>query len=123
MSAHEDIPVYNGQEAVEKAYTEAQRSKTPFFGIEQYENGYAVTYDLLPAGAELAPTATRELQVQLTSELETIVGDDHLPTEEVGKSVSQELGNVSLLASREEAIRVAQVVAAIALDEANWTNN
>lgn len=122
MASPEEIPVYEGQAAVERAYTQAQQSQRPFFGIEQYEEGYAVTYDLLPANAKLTRPAARELQVQLTSELEAIVGDADLPSVEVGKSVSQELGNVSLLDSREAAIRVAQVVAAIALDETNWVD-
>jgi len=118
-----EIPVYDGQQAVEKAYAQAEHNKQPFFGIEQYEEGYAVTYDLLPAGKQLAPTARKELQVQLTNEIETIVANESLSTIEVSKSISESLGNISFLASEESAKQVAQVIKPIVLDEANWTKH
>lgn len=118
-----EIPVYEGQQGVETAYANAEREGIPFFGIEQYEDGYAITYDLLPAGKQLAPTARKEVEVRLTNELEAIVGDTERPTGEVSKTVNDSLGNVSLLASEAGARRVAQAVAPIVLDEANWEEN
>lgn len=125
MTTKEDtptIPVYEGQAGVETAYERAEREGTPFFGIEQYEDGYAVTYDLLPAGKQLAPTAHEEVRVRLTNEVETIVGDAERPTAEVSKSVNNSLGNVSLFVSEESAHRVAQAIAPIVLEESNWVD-
>lgn len=116
----ETVPVYEGREGVEEAYRRAERSGKPFFGVEQYEDGYAVTYDLLPAGQQLAPTAYKEVQTRLTQEIEAIVGDDTLPTTEVSKSVNDSLGNVSLFAHERTAKRVATAIAPVVLDDANW---
>lgn len=116
------IPVYEGREGVETAYAQAERDGVPFFGIEQYEDGYAVTYDLLPAGKRLTPAAHEEVRATLTDELETIVGNADFPTQEVSKSVNDSLGNVSLLGSEEGARRVAQAVEPIVLEKANWVD-
>lgn len=125
MSGNDDpkIPIYDGQESVERGYTAAQREGVPFFGVERYEEGYAVTYDLLPAGKQLVPTARKEVEVRLTAELEEIVGDETLATVEVSKSVNDSLGNVSLLDTEASARRVARAIAPIVLDEANWTEH
>lgn len=114
------IPVFSGKAAVEAGYAQAQQSGVPFFGIEEYEEGYAVTYDLLPADEELAPTARKEVETRLTAAVEDIVGDDGLATVEVSKSVNDSLGNVSMLESEASARRVAQAIAPIVLDTANW---
>jgi hypothetical protein len=114
------VPLYEGREVVEKMYAQAQRDETPFFGIEAYEQGYAVTYDLLPADSELAPSVHKEIEIRLTSEIEAIVGDESLPTVEVSKSVSDSLGNISFFKREESARRVAASVAGLVLDETNW---
>jgi hypothetical protein len=116
------IPLYEGQAAVEEAYSAAEGSETPFFAVERYEEGYAVTYDLLPAGASLTVTAQKEVDARLTQEVESIVADDSLPTVEVGKTVNDSLGNVSIFEREDSARRVASVIAPIVLDEANWTD-
>ncbi|MFT4945434.1 MAG: hypothetical protein ACI9K3_001382 [Halovenus sp.] len=116
-----EIPVHEGQEAIEQAYAEAEREGVPFVAIERYENGYAFTYDLLPAGRRLTPAILAEVKTRLTSELEDIVGDGELATAEVGKSVSDSLGHVSVLASEAAARRVAHAVAPVVLDQTNWT--
>jgi hypothetical protein len=117
---HATVPVYVGQEGVEDAYRRAERDDTPFFGVEEYEDGYAVTYDLLPAGHRLAPTADKEARTRLTQEVESIVADETLPTTEVSKSVNDSLANVSLFERERSARRVAAAVAPVVLDEANW---
>ena len=114
------IPLYEGQQAIEEAYHAAETERAPFFAVEQYEEGYAVTFDLLPAGKQLAPTARKEVQTRLTHEIEQIVGDSSLPTSEVSKSVNDSLGSISLFDREESARRVARAVAPIVLDEANW---
>ena len=116
----EAIPVYDGQAGVEAAYARAEREGEPFFGIERYENGYAVTYDLLPAGERLGPAPEQRLRERLTAELEAIVEDSELPTDEVATTVNDSLGNVSVLGSEASAHRVARIVETVALDPANW---
>jgi hypothetical protein len=114
-----EIPVHDGQEAVERAYARAQKKGVPFVAIERYEEGYAFTYDLLPAGKRLTPAIQKEVRVRLTNELEELVGSD-TATVEASKSVSDSLGHVSLLSSEAEARQVARAVAPVVLDEANW---
>ena len=115
-----EVPLCEGRQGVEEGYAEAEREGRPFFAVESYEEGYAVTYDLLPAGHQLAPTAHREVAERITSEVEAIVGDDSLPTTEVSRSVSASLGNISLFGREESARRVAAAISGVVLDEANW---
>ena len=115
-----EVPLYEGREAVEEGYAAAQRERVPFFAVEAYEEGYAVTYDLLPAGHQLAPTAHQEVAERLTREVEAVVGDESLPTAEVSRSVSASLGNVSFFGREKTARRVAAAISRVVLDEANW---
>jgi len=117
-----EVPVYEGQAEIDRAYARAEREGVPFVAIESYEEGYAFTFDLLPAGATLAPAVRKEVKVRLTAELEDIVGDTETGTVEVSKSVSDSLGHVSMLASAAEARRVADAVAPVVLDADNWTD-
>lgn len=115
-----EVPLYGDRETVEREYETAQREGKPFFAVEAYEDGYAVTYDLLPAGHQLAPPTASEVDERLTREIEAIVGDETLPTTEVSRSVSASLGNVSFFQREESARRVAAVISTLVLDEANW---
>ena len=115
-----EIPVHEGQEAIEQAYTSAEQEGVPFVAIERYEDGYAFTYDLLPAGTRLTPPMRKEVQVRLTDKLEEIVRSTETRTAEVSKSVNDSLGHVSLLASEAEARQIARAVAPVVLDQANW---
>jgi len=115
-----EVPLYEGREAVEEGYAAAQRERVPFFAVEAYEEGYAVTYDLLPTGHQLAPAAHQEVTERLTDEVEAIVGDDSLPPAEVGRSLSPSLGNLSVFEREESARRVAAAVSDVVLDRANW---
>ena len=117
-----EVPLYGDRETVERKYSEAEREGEPFFAVEQYDEGYAVTYDLLPAGHQLAPTTATEVRERLTREVEDIVGDEGLPTREVSKSVSASLGNVSFFQREQSARRVAAVISTLVLDEANWVD-
>lgn len=115
-----EVPLYGDRETVERKYSEAEREQKPFFAVEAYEEGYAITYDLLPAGYQLAPTTTSEVGERLTREIEDIVADEQLPTAEVSRSVSPSLGNISFFEREESARRVAAVISTLVLDEANW---
>lgn len=118
--APSDVPVYESVTARDAAYETAEREGTPFFAVERYDEGFAVTYDLLPAGKELARPARKELDERLTRELESLVGDSDVPVREVSKSVGRSLGNISLFDREASAREVAAVVARTALDESNW---
>lgn len=115
-----DVPLYETQDARDEAYRRAEREGTPFFAVERYEEGYAVTYDLLPAGRELSKPARKELNERLTREVESVVGDPAVPTAEVSKTVSESLGSVSLFERERTAREVAALVSRTVLDEANW---
>lgn len=117
-----EVPLYGDRETVEQEYSDAERRGEPFFAVEAYEEGYAVTYDLLPAGQQLATTTATEVGERLTREVEDIVGDERLPTTEVSKSVSPSLGNISFFQREESARRVAAVISTLVLDEANWVD-
>jgi hypothetical protein len=115
-----EIPLYEGQEAVDEAYAAAERNHEPFLAVERYEQGYAVTYDLLPAGHQLVPTAQEEVTARLTREVEAIVGDDSLPTTEVSRSISDSLAHLSFFGREDSARRVAAALSGVVLDETNW---
>lgn len=115
-----EVPLYADRETVEREYETAQREGTPFFAIERYEEGFAITYDLLPAGSELAEPALAELDERVTREVEAIVGDERRATTEVSRSIGDSLGQLSFFASEESAREVAATISVIVLDEANW---
>jgi len=115
-----EVPVYADRTARDAAYEGAQREGRPFFAVERYEDGYAITYDLLPAGRELSKPACKELNERLTREVESVVEDAALPTTEVSKTVSESLGNVSFFARERTARQVAATISRTVLDETNW---
>jgi len=116
-----EVPLYEGQAGVEEGYAAAERERRPFFAVEAYEQGYAVTYDLLPAGVQLTAEARAEVADLLTAEVEAVVADADRPTTEVSRSVNDSLGNVSLFGREDSARRVAAAVSRVVLDETNWT--
>lgn len=115
-----DVPLCQDREAVEERYSRAEREREPFFAVEVHEDGYAVTYDLLPAGARLVDSAHDDATARITAEVEAIVGDESLPTTEVSRSVSPSLASISLFTREESARRVAAAVSEIVLDRTNW---
>jgi len=114
-----DVPVYEDTAARDEAYYRAEREETPFLAVERYEGGYAVTYDILPAGHELSRPARKELTERLSQKAETVVAGGS-PTTEVTKSVAESLGSVSLFAREETAREFAALVSRFVLDESNW---
>jgi hypothetical protein len=117
-----DIPVYEDRDARDEHYREAESAGEPYLAIERYEEGYTVTYDLLPAGAELSNPITKELNEQVIRTVESVVGEDQRATAEVSQSISASLGNVGVFDSERAAREVAGVVARLALDEDNWVD-
>ncbi|WP_235853626.1 hypothetical protein [Halosimplex salinum] len=120
--APSDVPLYEDLAARDAAYESAERESTPFFAVERYDEGYAVTYDLLPAGKELAKPARKELNERLTRELERVVGDPDRPVTEVSKTVGESLGSVSLFEREATARSVAALLSRTVLDESNWVD-
>ncbi|MFB6084350.1 MAG: hypothetical protein ABEJ94_08915 [Halorientalis sp.] len=118
--APEEVPIYRDRDARDEGYERAEERAEPFFAVERYEEGYAVTYDLLPAGFQLAAPARRELDERLTRAVEEIVGDADRPTTEVSRTVGDSLGNVSFFGREDSAREVAAVVSTVVLDEGNW---
>jgi hypothetical protein len=116
----QEVPLYESREVLEAEYAAAERDGEPFFAVEAYEEGYAVTYDLLPTGQELAAPAASEVGERLTREVEDIVADERMPTTEVSKSVSASLGHVAFFGREHSARRVAAAISTVVLNEANW---
>lgn len=112
--------MYEDQAARDKHYRQAETDSRPYLAVERYEQGYAVTYDLLPAGAELSQPMAKELNERVVRAVESVVGDRERATAEVSQSISASLGNVGVFESERAAREVAVVVAQLALDEDNW---
>lgn len=115
-----DVPLYEEQAARDEGYRTAQREGRPYLAVERYEEGYAVTYDLLPADAELSPPVHKELGERVRQTVEDIVGDESRATVEVSQSISASLGNIGIFQRERTAREVAVVVAQLALEEDNW---
>lgn len=118
--APSDVPLYEDRSSRDDAYYAAEAEERPFFAIEQYEEGYAITYDLLPAGQELSEPMRKELNEQVTRRVEGVVGDESLATVEVSRSIGASLGNISFFQREATARDIASVVSRLALDETNW---
>jgi hypothetical protein len=116
----EAVPLYGDRDTVEDRYAAAEREGTPFFAVERHEDGFAVTYDLLPAGVELSEPACRNLDEWVTRTVETVVGDESRPTAEVSRSIGDSLGSISLFAREDSAREVAAVASRVVLDRDNW---
>ena len=114
--------MYEDQAARDEHYRKAEADSRPYLAVERYEQGYAVTYDLLPAGAELSQPIAKELNERVVRAVESVVGDRDRATAEVSQSVSASLGNVGVFESERAAREVAVVVAQLALDEDNWVD-
>lgn len=114
------VPLYEDQATRDEQYGAAEAESRPFFAVEQYEEGYAVTFDLLPAGAQLTDAARAEVRDLVTSRVETLVADPDDPTTEVGHTVSDSLGNVSFLHEESTARSLAADISEVVLDEENW---
>lgn len=115
-----EVPLYENRSTVEEQYQAAEIDNEPFFAIEQYDEGFAITYDLLPADSELAEPAVSELDERVTREVESIVGDESRPTAEVSRSIGNSLGQLSFFVSEESAREVAATISVLVLDDANW---
>lgn len=118
--APSDVPLYEDQQARDEAYYEAEADSTPFLAVERYEEGYAITYDLLPAGKELSEPMRKELNERTTRKVEAVVGDEALATVEVSRSIGASLGNISFFERESTARDVAAMLSRLVLDEANW---
>jgi len=116
----ERVPVYDDIDTRDREYEAAQSAGEPFFAVERYPDGYAITYDLLPAGRELTLDAYADLSESLTAEVEAVVADETRPTTEVRKTVGESLGSVSYFASEESAREVAAAISTTVLDPSNW---
>jgi hypothetical protein len=114
------VPLYGDRATVEQQYAAAEAAERPFFAIERYEEGYAITYDLLPAGAQLAEPAVSELDERVTRVVEGLVGDDARETTEVSRSIGDSLGQLSFFDGEDGAREVAATISVIVLDEDNW---
>lgn len=115
-----DVPVCADTAVRDDAYETATAEGEPFFAVERYDEGYAVTYDLLPAGVQLAAPAHSELTERVTRTVEAIVGDEANATVEVSRSISPSLGNISFFEREETAREVAATLSRLVLDENNW---
>lgn len=117
-----EVPLYGDRTTVDEEYAAAEDDEAPFFAIEAYEEGYVVTYDLLPAGKQLSGPACRELDERVTRTVEDVVGDEGRPTTEVSRSIGDSLGSISFFHREDTAREVAAVVSAIVLDRDNWVD-
>lgn len=118
----DEVPLYEDQAALEEGYRRAEGDGAPFIAVERYDEGYAVTYDLLPTGSQLSKPARKELREQLVRHVERIVDDAGAPTVDVGTTVGESLGSVGLFDREDAAREVAVVVARTVLDDANWVD-
>lgn len=120
----DEIPVYEDTEGRDRQYREAQAAGEPYFAVERGPEGaYAVTFDLLPAGAQLDPAARDTLRERLVADVEALVADESDPTSEVSHSLSPSLGSVSGFDGVTAARDVAATMATVVLNREHWEAN
>lgn len=115
-----EVPVCTDQEEHNNLYEEAESERTPFFVIDQNESGYSVTYDLLPTGYRLTDDAFEELSERVSSEVEAILRDQNVSTEELSSSPGRSMGNFYFFEEEQTARDFASVISRLVLDEGNW---
>lgn len=120
----EDVPVYRDAEVRDRHYREAEAEGEPYLAVETVGDGpVTVTFDLLPADAQLCEAARETLRDRLVSELETLVADPDEPTGEVSHSLGPSLGSISGFEGEAAARSVAATVAPVVLDRSNWESH
>lgn len=118
--APSEITIFHEREGRGDVYNEAEREGRPFLVIDAKDSGFSVTYDLLPTGHHLTEEAREELEERVTAEVDAILDDENLPTDEIGYSVGDTLGNVFFFKQEDTARNVASVISRIVLDDENW---
>ena len=116
----EDVPVYTDPDVRDLRYHEAEAEGAPYLAVEAYEEGYAVTFDLMPAGVQLTDEARTEIQELVRTEVEAIVADADAPETEVSHNLGPALGSIAAFEQEATARAVAAAVGDVVLDESNW---
>lgn len=116
----DEIPVYDDPAARDGAYERAEAAAVPYLAVERVAAGYAVTFDLLPAGAQLSAPARQGVRDRLHAEVETVVGDAEAPETELTHNLGPALGSVAAFEDTTRAQAVAAALAEVVLAEANW---
>jgi hypothetical protein len=118
--APEAVPFCDDTDERDARYRTAEREGSPFFAVETYEEGYAITFDLMPAGVQLSEAALATVSDLVTDELEAVVGDPELPTREVSRSIGPALGHIAYFERETTARELAATLSEPVLDEDNW---
>ncbi|WP_193788173.1 hypothetical protein [Natrinema limicola] len=116
----DEITIFHERNGRGDMYREAEQERKPFFVIDEKDSGYSVTYDLLPAGHHLTEESREELEERVSAEVEAILLDEDLSTEELSYSIGDTLGNVFFFEQERTARNVAAMISRIVLDENNW---
>ena len=116
----EDVPVYTDPDVRDLRYHEAQAEGVPYLAVERYEQGYAVTFDLMPAGVQLTDGARSEIMDLIRTEVERIVADTDAPETEVSHNLGPALGSIAAFEQEATARAVAAALGGVVLDESNW---
>ncbi len=117
--APSEVPVCDDADH-EELYARAEDEASPFLAADERATGYAVTYDLAPAGRQLTEAARSELETRVRDEVESIVTDAGHAVDELEFGVGNQLGTVHHFEAERTAREVAATVSATVLDESNW---
>jgi hypothetical protein len=115
-----DVPVCESPADRDRRYRDAQRDGEPFLAVDAEEQGYPITYDLLPAGQRLSSDAHAELEARVREEIERVIDDPDAATDRLDAGIGPQMGNVYFFAEEATARDVAAAISRIVLDERNW---
>ena len=119
----DEIPVFEDPDVRDLHYHESEAEGEPYLAVERYDEGYAVTFDLMPAGVQLTADGQRAVKERLVAEVEAVVGDADSPELEISHNLGAALGSVAAFEDVTTAQRLAASVAEPLLDESNWTEH
>lgn len=117
--APSEVTIFHEREGRGEFYSEAEREGRPFLVIDEKESGYSVTCDLLPTGHHLTEEAREELEERVSAEVEAILLDEDLPTQDLTYSVGDTLCNVGFFEREQTARDVAAMISRAVMDEDN----
>jgi len=116
----DQIPLCDSTKEHNDIYSDAKESDDVFLVVDLKEPGYTISYDLLPTGHRLTDDAHEQLDDRIWNDIEAILTDPNMDTEELGGSIGDSKGNLHFFESEQVARDLAELISYTIYDQTNW---